>query len=200
MMNSPASTYYANPIAVTGQINAGSNVGRVLQVVDPVRGPILTGETGLPISAIQINPGAALPGVIRTSTAGDRTSGYPEFSFNFTNVYTFREGWLRGFRLGGSVLLGWRQASFYYFPGGVAIESGKQDLYAYPDQRRFDLITGYSRKFRRVTWSTQLNVSNLFNRYRVIIVPNITGGWLGPLNATLDQQPRSYQWTNTFSF
>jgi outer membrane receptor protein involved in Fe transport len=200
MMNTPSSAYYANPTAITGQINAGSNAGRVLSVIDPTRGPILTGVTGLPITQMQINPGFKLPGDIRTSTQGDRTSGYPELSFNFTNVYTFREGWARGIRLGGSALLGWRQTSFYYFPAGVAIESGKQEVYRYPDQRRFDLIAGYTRKFGRLTFSTQLNVSNLFNRYRVIIVPNITGGWAGPLNATFDQQPRSFQWTNTIAF
>jgi outer membrane receptor protein involved in Fe transport len=200
MMNTPSSPYYANPAPVTGQINAGSNAARVLTVTDPVRGPILTGVAGLPISAQQINPGFTPPGYIRTSTEGDRTSGYPEYSFTCTNVYTFREGWLRGFRFGGSLLLGWRQASFYYYPAGVALQSGRQVLYRYPDQRRFDLIAGYSRRFGRLTWSTQLNVSNLLNRYRVIIVPNVTGGWNGPLNATLDQQPRAFLWTNIVAF
>lgn len=43
-------------------------------------------------------------------------------------------------------------------------------------------------------------MANLFNRYRVIIIPNITDGWAGPLNVTFDQQPRSFQWTNTIAF
>jgi hypothetical protein len=46
---------------VTGQIRSGSNAANVLAVVDPVHGPILTGATGLPMSATQINP--ALSGV-----------------------------------------------------------------------------------------------------------------------------------------
>ncbi|MSU48422.1 MAG: hypothetical protein EXS37_04900 [Opitutus sp.] len=200
MMNNPASPYYANPVDVTGQINSTSNAARVLAVIDPLRGPILTGVTGVPISQIQINPGFTPPGIIRTSTAGDRTSGYPEFSFNFTNVYTFREGWVKGIRLGGSVLLGWRQTSFYYFPSTAAIAAGRQERFSYPDQRRFDLIAGYSRRFGRFNFSTQVNVANLFNRYGVIIVPNATTGWSGPLNATFDQQPRSFQWTNIVSF
>ncbi|MEY4941259.1 MAG: putative ferric siderophore receptor protein, partial [Verrucomicrobiota bacterium] len=200
MMNTPGNSYYANPVATNGAISATSNAARVLALVDPVRGPIATGVTGLPISAIQIRPLGTLPGVIRTSTAGDRTSGYPEFSFNFTNVYTFSQGWSKGIRLGGSALLGWRQTSFYYFPAGVAIQAGKQDQFLYPDQRRFDLIAGYSRRFGRYSFSTQVNVANLLNRYRVIIIPNITGGWNGPLNATLDQQPRSFMWTNTIGF
>ena len=31
------------------------------------------------------------------------------------------------------------------------------------DPSRFDLITGYTRRFGRFTWATQLNVYNLFN-------------------------------------
>ncbi|MBI4625037.1 MAG: hypothetical protein HY736_17695 [Verrucomicrobia bacterium] len=167
--------------------------------MDPVRGPILTGTTGLPISALQINPGFAPPGVINTSSAGDHTCGYPEYSFNLTNVYTFRDGWLKRFRLGGSALLGWRQTAYYYYAAGVSV-TGNTERFAYPSQVRFDLISGNSKRFRKITWSSQLNVANLFNRYRVVILPNSTTGWLGPLNATFDQQPRSFLWPNTLSF
>ena len=198
-MNSPSSVYHANPVAVTGQINSTSNAARVLQVVDPVHGAILTGATGLPISAMQINPGFALPGTIVTSRAGDRTNGNPEYSLNLTSVYTVPKGWLKGFRVGGSALLGWRNTAFYYYPAGVSI-SGGSELFSYPNQVRFDLIAGYTKRFRKITWSSQINVSNLFNRYRVIILPNSTTGWVGALNATFDQQPRSYLFSNTISF
>ena len=65
---------------------------------------------------------------------------------------------------------------------------------------RFDLITGYEHRFHRVTFSTKLNVSNLFNRCKLVLLPNPTAGWAGPNDATFDQQPRVYRWTNTISF
>ena len=57
-----------------------------------------------------------------------------------------------------------------------------------------------TRKFRRVTWSTQLNVSNLFNHYHVLVLPNYVTGWTGVLDATFDAQPRAYTWSTTVQF
>jgi len=87
MMSTPGNVYYANPAPLSGAINASSNAARVLRVVDPVHGAILTGATGLPISNIQINPGFVPPGEILTTKQGDATTGYPELSLNYTNTY-----------------------------------------------------------------------------------------------------------------
>ena len=64
------------------------------------------------------------------------------------------------------------------------------------------MITSYARKLGRYHWSTQLNVSNIFNRYLIRLVPNATTGFNTPtaINATFYQQPRSLIWTNTISF
>jgi hypothetical protein len=45
-------------------------------------------------------------------------------------------------------------------------------------------------------------VNNVFNRYRIRLVPNATSGFNTPsaINATWYQQPRVYAWTNTISF
>ena len=72
MMNSAASPYFANPTNPTGAINASSAAATVLKTVDPVHGAILTGVTGLPISAMQITPPFALPGTINAFTKGAR--------------------------------------------------------------------------------------------------------------------------------
>ena len=48
----------------------------------------------------------------------------------------------------------------------------------------------------------QLNVFNVFNHYHVLILPNFTTGWTAAAikDATFDQQPRTWLWTNTISF
>jgi hypothetical protein len=197
MMSSPSSVYYANPEPVTGRIRG--NAATVLRWVDPSHGPILTNVTGLPISAMQINPGFTPPGTIPTTVAGDLTTGYPKYSFNCTNLYSFGSGWLKGFRLGGTANLTWQQRGHYYYPGGVGVDS-RRTLFYRPDRRRVDLIAGYERKFGRFTWSTQLNVSNLFNRYKVVILPSSVTGYAGVLNAVFSEQPRACTWTNTLKF
>ncbi|MGH7958331.1 MAG: hypothetical protein ACREH8_15170, partial [Opitutaceae bacterium] len=199
MMNDRTSTYYANPAANTGAIPAGSNLGRVLNSVDPVAGPILTGVTGLPISAQQIDPGFTLPGAIPVSTAGEETVGYPKYSFNLTNLYTFETGGLKGFRIGGTVSRTWQNRGYYYFPDGVT-PGAERLVYFRPDLTQVNLITGYSWRLGRFPMSAQLNVNNLFNRYNVIILPSPTTGYLGPNMATLDNQPRTYLLTTTLKF
>ena len=90
----------------------------------------------------------------------------------------------------------------YYYPGLTqAIPSQLQKFY-YPTSVRFDLITGYSYRFRRFTFSSQVNVSNLFNSYRVLLFPNINSGFTVPtaIRVNFYQQPRLYSWTNRISF
>ena len=67
---------------------------------------------------------------------------------------------------------------------------------------QLNLILGYTRKFGRYGFSTQLNVSNLLNHYDVVIQPSVTTGYTTPnnLSAAFYGQPRSFLWTNTMSF
>lgn len=199
MMSTPGNSYYANPAPVSGQIGASSNAARVLAVVDPTRGPILTGATGLPISRIQINPGFTPPGQIPVTKEGEGTTNYPTLSSNFTGVYTFSEGLLRGFRGGGTATVSWYNRRYYYYPNGVAIGAERR-LFSFPTQARFDLLLGYNRKFGRYSLDTQLNVYNLFNRYQVVITPNAVNGWSGPNNAVFDTQPRMWTLSTTLGF
>jgi hypothetical protein len=199
MMNSPTNLYYANPVAVTGQITSGSNAARVLRVIDPVRGPILTGATGLPISAIQINPGFSPPSEVLVGKSGDITVGHPEFSLSFTNMYTFSQGYMRGFRVGGTAAFSWENRGYYYYPVAATPTSNRQ-LYMRGDRVNFNAIAGYTRRFGKYSWSTQVNVSNLFNNYDVKVLPASIGGYNRTANAVFEAQPRSYIWTNTISF
>jgi hypothetical protein len=157
MLNTPGNRYYANPAAESARINPSSGAATVLRTVDPVHGPVLTGATGLPISALQIAPLADSPppGVVVVSKAGDLAAGNPKYAMNLTNIYTFSSSWLRGVRLGGTVSKVWRMTSFRYYEGGVTIGKPRLTFYM-PRPVRFDGIVGYERKWGRRTFSTQL--------------------------------------------
>jgi len=200
-MNNPSSPYYANPAPVNSQIPNNTTVATVLQQVDPTHGAILTGKTGLPISMLQIapNPTSPPPGTIVVTQPGDVVSGFPRYSTNFFGVYTLSQGPLKGVRLGGSMSVGWETSEYYYYPAGVAQLNNRIMLYL-PTEAIFTGLLGYEYKFRRVTFSTQLNINNIFNHYRVIYLPSSFNGWSGPNNATLDQQPRNFIWSSTVSF
>ena len=203
-MSTVGDAYYANPQAVTGAISRTGRAGLVLSTVDPVHGPILTGATGLPISAIQINPGFTPGGTIVTNVAGEKSTGYPTYSVVFTNHYTFSQGWLKGFSIGETVSLGWGYRQFYYFPNALTDPNNSpRALFSWPTQARFDGIFGYRRKIgKKLEFSTQVNIGNIFNHYHVLILPNFTTGWTAAAikDATFDQQPRTWLFTNTVSF
>ena len=121
---------------------------------------------------------------------------------NFTNVYEFSEGWLNGFKLGGTFTANWKYVVSYYYSGVAQATPGNLQKFSYPTSAKFDLITGYSHRFRRFTWSSQINVNNLFNTYRVVFFPNINSGYsnLAAIRANFYGQPRAYVWTNTLKF
>jgi hypothetical protein len=202
-MLSTVGPYYVNPQPVSGAIALNSNGGRVLlanNALTAQNGPITTGATGLPISAMQINPGFTPPGEIPVTIAGEGTTNYPKVSANFTSMYTFSEGWLRGFRAGGTLMASWKNRRYYYYPSGINVE-GNRELFSFPTQFRADLILGYSWQVRtRYSVSTQLNVRNVTNRYKVIILPHFVNGWAGPNNAAFAGEPRSWEISTTLGF
>ncbi len=191
MLNTPGNPYYANPVPYSGAINTGSAVANVLRQVDPANGPILTGAVGLPITALQINPGSQPPpGSITVLQAGERNTGAPKYSLNFTNIYTFDRGLLAGFRIGGTARLAWKSIYYYYYTNGVTPTVRPIPHYK-PNLAVFDAIAGYHRKYKRFDWSVQANVYNMFNRYEVKLFPNAVSGWAGPNGANFTDQPRA---------
>jgi len=203
LMSNPNSLYYANPVVVSDAINAGSAVGKILTnpLFAGTDGTVVTGISGLPISMIQISPATPPPGNIVAAAAGDDTTGYPEFSMNYTNVYSFDHGWLKGFMVGGTLRAYWKYKYYYYYANGVTPTGSGRTLYYLPNEGQVSLILGYSFKMKRVKWSTQLNVYNLLNHYTIILTPNENTGYNATAtNATFNLQPRFVQWTNTISF
>ena len=199
MMNSSTSPYYANPTSPSGAISSTSAVATVLKTVDAVHGSILTGAIGLPITSLQITPSFTVPGVIQAFAAGQKTAGYPQYSMAFTNIYTFSTGFLKGFNIGGTVSGQYKRLINYYLP--VSGSTNWQTFYA-PNRTQVDLIAGYSRKFKKITWKSQVNIANLFNHYSIVIQPSVTNGYTAAnnLSAAFYGQPRLMQWSNTFSF
>ena len=213
LLSTPTSLYWANPDLQSGAINTGSVAANILRGTNNTaninaNGPILTGATLLPISNLQLNPqlaGIVTPGTIIATRVGDKTTGSPERSLNLTNVYTFSESFLKGFSLGGTVALSWGNRAFYYYATPVNATNAltlRRTLHYTPNGQQFNVITSYARKLGRYHWSTQLNVSNIFNRYAIKLVPNATSGFntVTAINATFYQQPRAVMWTNTVSF
>ena len=205
LLNNPSSRYYANPDPDTARINPASGAATALRTVDPVRGPILTGVTGLPISSLQVapNPASPPPGVIVASRAGDLAPGTPRYSVNLTGIHTFSAGGMRGVRLGGTVAKAWQLTSYYYYEPAVT-SSARRLAFVMPRPVRFDAILGYERKVGRYRLSTQLNVNNLFNRYDVVLLPSATTGFLGArgtgIGATFNTEPRLTTWSFSVGF
>src|SRR5262249_6167925 len=114
-------------------------------------------------------------------------------------LYTIPLGFFKGVKFGGTMNFAWRRNDYYYYPSGFAVGANRT-LFRLPTQTRFDAIVGYERRIGRMKFSTQLNVTNIFNHYHVVILPNTVTGYAGVDDATFDQLPRGYAWTNTLSF
>lgn len=203
MLSTPGSPYYTSPQPISGMITVNSNGGRVLAANNALtqqNGSILTGATGLPISQIQINPGFTPPAEIPVTQAGEKSTNGASLSANFTTMYTFSEGMLRGLRVGGSGFFSWDNRGYYFYPNGVALTGGRE-VFKFPTQVRFDAIVGYDFRLRgRYSLGVQLNVRNVANHYKVIILPNPVAGWAGPNGATFYGEPRSWELSTTIGF
>lgn len=111
-----------------------------------------------------------------TLANGRRPRGQIPQKLNFRTSYDFTEGVLRGFGVGGAVR--WTDAPVVRFTAATAttpstVNYGASQLFA-------DLNVGYRRKFsllgRNVNWSVQLNVDNVLNNDRFVVVSQSTTG------------------------
>src|SRR5205814_4015822 len=114
-------------------------------------------------------------------------SGVPHHTMTFTGRYSFTEGALRGFAVGAAARYQQGHSIAGISVSGVAVIPDKvtDDMYI------FSPFVSYRRKFRRVSWTGQLNVQNIFDRvsYQGNNYRN---------NRLTD--PRQIVVTNTFSF
>ncbi len=200
MINDPANPYWANPDNGNGQVTGTILSNALRYFVSPSHGAALTGVTGLPLSQIQYawsDPNRT-HGETVVARKGEATVGYAQYTFNLTQLYTFTsDHWFKGVGLGGTVSAGYKYRTYSY-----ASPDGSRRIYAAPNLTTFNGILSYSHRFKRTTVQTQVNVSNVFNHYVIGILPNNGSGYTNPQNlqATFYGQPRTYTWTNTFSF
>lgn len=204
MINDPTSAFYANPDPNSGSIRTAALV-TALTTVDPTHGEAATGVTGLPLSAIQYNYTSPSGGVITVVKSGDKNTGINEYSFNFQNKYSFDRGVFKGLSLFFDVNAKLKDRSYYTitFPtGSTNTLQGVRSLVSKPDNYIYGLGISYSHALRgllhHLSWSTQLNIKNLFDKSDVIILPLNTNS--SQLRATLSSQPRLFVWSNTLSF
>ena len=159
-----------------------------------------TGATGLPISAMQYNwaDPDSLRGGYLVQKKGNYTVGYPVYATNMETHYTFSHGPLKGFGIGGTVALAWYYRTYYF-----QTLDHMRHLYSRPMVNpTVNLLLTYTHKFHRVTFETQLNIFNLFNRYVISIPPSGTDGYVNPahVGGTFYGQPRNYVWSTRFDF
>lgn len=206
MINTPGNPYYAQPDPTSGRIT-NSTLRTVLTAADPVRGAAATGAVGLPISQIQYAFTSPYPnGVVPIYQKGELNTGFNEYTLNFQNNYQFSSGMLKGFGVFTDVQTYYKNRAYYVnYPDATGSLLGTRvtrELYRLPRATVLNVGLSYRRKLpwfgEKYTWTTQLNVRNALNHYKVWVVPTAGNGSV--LNARLSAQPRHFIWTNSVSF
>ena len=88
--------------------------------------------------------------------------------------------------------------TFYYNTPG-----GGRSLFSSPDTWQANAFVSYRRKLgKRFGFSSQVNITNVFNHYVFGTLPNNGSGFTNPANLGVSfyGQPRMYVWTNTLTF
>jgi outer membrane receptor protein involved in Fe transport len=196
-LSTPGDPYYANPDPITGLLRSTTGRNVLLYTASP-NGPIRTNVTGLPITALQVT-GIVPPDQIVTSRAGDHTTGYPKVSFSFTSVYTISRGAFKGLKFGGTLNGAWKTIDFYYYENGYSPTATRTPLYR-PTKILLNALLGYDKRFKKVTWSTQLNVNNVFDDYDVFFRPNNIAGFSGTNTVVWTNQPCEWAVSTSFKF
>jgi hypothetical protein len=211
MMSDPNNPYYAwgqgNLPNATGQISTefqGTNmslVGNMLRYFTNGGVKANTGNVGVPIEQIQYDWPGLTDGsaTIMAAQKNDYTVGYPVYKISITSSYQFTQGFLRGFGFIITLNNGWQYRTTYYNDNA----DDSRNLYSRPELGWIiNLNPFYERKFKHFTWRTQVNISNLFNRYEISVTPSNGTAWASEVNlrSRWDEQPRTYSWTNTFTF
>jgi len=177
-------------------------------VLDPDSGQILnaqalglhtpgvgTGRTGQPISSHQLGFVPPTPTLV-VRRAGERTTGYAEDAFSLINRFQVREGQLRGLVLGVTTL--WQRGVRGYMYTDAA-DAGRRKIFYYPDRSQANAFALYA--FKPAKWvraSVQLNVSNVFDRQKVVALPRSANGTVRYF--AYQYSPRKVALTTTFNF
>ncbi len=209
MMSDRTSDYYAygkgGTTQVNGRIANNSVLFRALRWFQTPAGmQARTLRSGRPISEIPYfyNDPAGMKGVMQESVAGEPTIGHPLYRFVWTNTYDFAEGWLRGVTVGGTVRWDIDKRTYWYTePDGNGGNIRK--LYKEVDvSPQVSTFLSYRRKIGRYGFRTQVNINNMFNKYKVDLRPASATGFTveDAIGAMFIGEPRQYVWTNSVSF
>jgi hypothetical protein len=142
-------------------------------------------------------------GIVTVVGEGEKNTGIDEYTFNIQSNYTFSRGRLKGFGVFAGLRTFYNNRAYYTqvfstSTTGTALQATRV-LYRLPRSTVVDFNVNYRRKLgEKYTWSSQLNVSNVFDNSEVNVVPSVVNAAV--LNARLTNQPRRFMWTNTFSF
>jgi outer membrane receptor for ferric coprogen and ferric-rhodotorulic acid len=96
------------------------------------------------------------------SVRGLDLSGTPSTSLRFWNKYSFREGVLRGFAVGGGVQ--WNSSVATSTPiGGTDLVENRYPTPDLPSHYELEAMLSYSMEWQDIDWRFQLNVRNLLD-------------------------------------
>lgn len=215
MMDDPNSDYYVygkgnNVVPLNGQITSNSTVWRALRYFQTKDASgnyqqARTLRTGLPLTDIPyiFTDPAGFKGVYQVSEAGEPVVGNPLYRIVFTNSYDFTQWVLKGVSIGGTVRWDIDKRTYWYREPSPGSNVFVRKLYKEASiNPQVDTFVRYSRRFRHFTFRTQVNIYNMFNRYKVDLRPDVSTGFSNPANigATFVGEPRMYAWTNSVSF
>ena len=120
-----------------------------------------------------------------------------EWRVNMVTNYTFRDGPLDGFSIGGSAR--WQSAAAIGYPlilqevlpGNEILIGDVTNPYMSEEEFSFDLSIGYSKRIKKVNWQIQLNLRNL---------QNIDSDETSVLIAQPDGSPARVRWDPPFQW
>ena len=178
MMKNSASDYFATIDPSSGRITNANNL--FLNTAG-----VPTTIAGLPITNHQLGFQAPNGGIAEVVAAGDYLTPIAGKSALFNTTYTFANGPLDGFSVGGLVSWQGERRAGYTTLGGV------RQLYETPDLIRTDLRLGYQLKMKaRRLLSVRLTVSNVLDRMELRPTLNVATGFVTAV--TVDQAPRTW--------
>jgi hypothetical protein len=138
----------------------------------------------------------------KTAAEGLPANELREWRFNAITNYTFGQGFLKGWNVGGGVR--WQDEVAIGFPvvhvnGDTSLDrvSDVRNPYYGPKQSDFDVWVGYTRKFDKFTFKAQLNVKNVGVGEELIPVEAQPDGSIA---AWRIREPQYISLRTTFSF
>lgn len=171
-----------------------------------------TGRLTTPLNAVDYGGGTmgayflrGTPGLNyfeQKALEGSNNPEVREYRANFLGNYSFTEGRLQGFNVGGAFR--WQDKAAIGYPVfidstyGVPFKDVTKPFY--DDGTKFvDLWVGYRRKLfnDRVNWRVQLNVRNVFADTDPLVIQVQPDGSTGRVSIPV---PRQFQLSNTFTF